>query len=223
MLKNISFQISSSKIMAYVERYSFKTIELEFHGRCFLQSHHLSWIYHISPYFIMIISWASNKNQFSLQTSLQITKWVNGDGKKGVEKMSNSPLKVMFFKRPSKGTDRVHPDEMQWNDLLKWNEKIETWHTSICFTHQTLDFSEMPNAILGGSDPKRPGWFGNQSRKMPLTQEFTQKWVGPSQFFHKAYTIPASSKGCWEECWLNEPHMSTISKFLERFRYTPEN
>ena len=89
--------------------------------------------------------------------------------------MSNSPLKVMFFKRPSKGTDRVHPDEMQWNDLLKWNEKIETWHTSICFTHQTLDFSEMPNAILGGSDPKRPGWFGNQSRKMPLTQEFTQK------------------------------------------------
>lgn len=115
-----------------------------------LQSHHLSRIYHISPYFIMIISWASNKKQFSLQTSLQITKWVNGDGKKGVEKMSNSPLKVMFFKRPSKGTDRVHPDEMQWNDLLKWNEKIETWHTSICFTHQTLDFSEMPNAILGG-------------------------------------------------------------------------
>lgn len=40
-----------------------------------LQSHRLSHVYHTSSYFIMIISWAS----FSLQTSLQITKWVNGD------------------------------------------------------------------------------------------------------------------------------------------------
>lgn len=190
-----------------------------------LQSHHLSWIYHISPYFIMIISWASNKNQFSLQTSLQITKWVNGDGKKGVEKMSNSPLKVMIFERPSKGTDRVHPDEMQWEWLaeMEWKD----WNMAYfnLFHAPNPGFLRNAKRYFGRSlsDPKRPGWFGNQSRKMPLTQEFTQKWVGPSQFFHKAYTIPASSKGCWEECWLNEPHMSTISKFLERFRYTPEN
>ena len=109
--------------------------------------------------------------------------------KKGVEKMSNSPLKVMIFERPSKGTDRVHPDEMQWEWLaeMEWKD----WNMAYfnLFHAPNPGFLRNAKRYFGRSlsDPKRPGWFGNQSRKMPLTQEFTQKWVGPSQFFHKAY------------------------------------